>query len=78
VILPADNEKDLSEIPSKIKRGLEILFVRHMDEVIGTALAGWTPAPQVGAPAPEEAVPPVAAPIPPGSGDPEGGVIQHH
>jgi len=38
VILPAENEKDLAEIPAKIKKDLEISFVRHMDEVIAAAI----------------------------------------
>ncbi|HEU5360658.1 MAG TPA: endopeptidase La [Candidatus Deferrimicrobiaceae bacterium] len=38
VILPAENEKDLAEIPAKIKKNLKIIFVRHMDEVIDAAI----------------------------------------
>jgi ATP-dependent Lon protease len=38
VILPADNEKDLVDIPAKIRKSLEIVFVRHMDEVIDAAI----------------------------------------
>jgi len=38
VILPAENEKDLAEIPGKIKKHLKIIFVRHMDEVISAAI----------------------------------------
>jgi len=38
VILPAENEKDLAEIPGKIKKNLKIIFVRHMDEVISAAI----------------------------------------
>ena len=38
VILPAENEKDLAEIPAKIKKHLQIIFVRHMDEVIAAAV----------------------------------------
>jgi ATP-dependent Lon protease len=39
VILPADNEKDMAEIPSKIRKSLELIFVRHMDEVIEAAIS---------------------------------------
>jgi len=38
VILPAENEKDLAEIPLKIKKNLRIIFVQHMDEVISAAI----------------------------------------
>jgi ATP-dependent Lon protease len=38
VILPAENEKDLAEIPGKIKKNLKVIFVRHMDEVISAAI----------------------------------------
>ena len=38
VILPKENEKDLSEIPKAIMKQLEIIFVEHMDEVITHAL----------------------------------------
>jgi ATP-dependent Lon protease len=38
VIIPADNEKDLKEIPATIMRQIEILPVQHMDEVIGRAI----------------------------------------
>jgi ATP-dependent Lon protease len=39
VIIPQSNEKDLQEVPSRIKRGLEIITVEHMDEVLREALA---------------------------------------
>ncbi len=38
VLIPAENEKDLKEIPSNIKRGLDIRTVEHMDEVLVHAL----------------------------------------
>jgi ATP-dependent Lon protease len=38
VFIPKDNEKDLAEIPDNVKKGLTILPVSHVDEVIGTAL----------------------------------------
>ncbi len=34
VILPMENEKDLSEIPANIKRKMEFVLVSHMDEVL--------------------------------------------
>ncbi|PSJ39822.1 endopeptidase La [Allosphingosinicella deserti] len=39
VLIPAENEKDLAEIPEAIKAGLEILPVSHVDEVLAQALA---------------------------------------
>jgi ATP-dependent Lon protease len=39
VVIPADNEKDLAEIPDNVKRGLKIIPVRTVDEVLATALA---------------------------------------
>ena len=40
VLIPAENEKDLAEIPDNVKRGLKIIPVRTLDEVLGHALAG--------------------------------------
>src|SRR3979411_2995498 len=40
VLLPADNEKDLAEIPDNVKRGLKIIPVRTVDELLSHALAG--------------------------------------
>ncbi len=39
VILPADNKKDISEIPDNVSRKLEFVFVEHMDQVLAHALA---------------------------------------
>jgi ATP-dependent Lon protease len=39
VLVPKENEKDLKEVPAKIKKGLEIHLVEHMDEVLAHALA---------------------------------------
>jgi len=38
VILPIENEKDLTEIPAQVKRGLTFIQVEHMDEVLKHAL----------------------------------------
>jgi len=38
VVIPAENEKDLTEIPENIKRNLTIKCVRWIDEVLGLAL----------------------------------------
>jgi ATP-dependent Lon protease len=40
VILPQKNEKDLEEIPERIKEDMEFKFVNRMDEVISLALEG--------------------------------------
>lgn len=39
VIIPAENEKDLKEIPDNIKADLEIIPVKWIDEVLDVALA---------------------------------------
>ncbi len=38
VIIPSENEKDLVEIPANVKDGLEIIPVKHVDEVLAIAL----------------------------------------
>ena len=38
VLLPKENERDLKEIPPKVKRRLNIVLVDHMDEVLQHAL----------------------------------------
>jgi ATP-dependent Lon protease len=38
VLIPKDNEKDLAEIPDNVKRGLEIIPVSTVDEVLDQAL----------------------------------------
>jgi ATP-dependent Lon protease len=40
VVLPRENEKDLSEIPEDILKQLDFRLVENMDEVLETALAG--------------------------------------
>jgi len=39
VIIPAENEKDLAEIPDNVRQGLEIVTVSHVDDVLKLALA---------------------------------------
>ncbi|ETI63661.1 MULTISPECIES: endopeptidase La [Sphingobium] len=38
VLIPQENEKDLAEIPSNIREGLDIIPVSHVDEVLARAL----------------------------------------
>jgi ATP-dependent Lon protease len=60
VLIPAENEKDLAEIPAVIKEGLEIHIVAHVDEVLAHALATpivpieWTEADDLAALPPSE------------------------
>jgi len=37
VIIPKDNEKDLSDVPANILKALKIVFVEHIDEVLKIA-----------------------------------------
>src|SRR3989339_355421 len=38
VIIPKDNEKDLSEVPANVLKRMKIVFVQHVDEVMSAAL----------------------------------------
>jgi ATP-dependent Lon protease len=38
VILPADNAKDIPELPERIREDIELLCVSHLDEVLEVAL----------------------------------------
>jgi ATP-dependent Lon protease len=38
VIIPKDNEKDLSDVPANVLKSIKIFFVRHVDEVMSAAL----------------------------------------
>ncbi len=38
VIIPARNEKDLEDIPKSVLKEMELVFVKHMDEVLPVAL----------------------------------------
>jgi ATP-dependent Lon protease len=44
VLIPKENEKDLADIPIAIRRGLRIISVEHMDEVLSAALSLAEPA----------------------------------
>ena len=39
VLIPAENEKDLAEIPDNVKRGLDLIVVTTVDDVLEHALA---------------------------------------
>jgi ATP-dependent Lon protease len=55
VLIPKDNEKDLAEIPDNVKKGLEIVPVRWIEEVIFHALIN-APQPNAEARDPMEAI----------------------
>jgi len=38
VVIPKRNKKDLTEIPQRVKRGVRIVLVEHMDEVLPETL----------------------------------------
>jgi ATP-dependent Lon protease len=42
VVIPARNDKDVKELPANVKRGMEFVFVDHMDQVLEIALAKQT------------------------------------
>jgi ATP-dependent Lon protease len=73
VILPRENEKDLAEVPGKIKNNLKIHFVAHMDDVM--ALAIGLPKKPEGSP--DEAGNPPAPAAPPEGGPPDEDVVTH-
>jgi ATP-dependent Lon protease len=39
LLIPKRNKKDLVDVPRKVQRGLEFVFVEHMDEILPVALA---------------------------------------
>jgi ATP-dependent Lon protease len=43
IIIPAENDKDLAEIPAKIRAGITVTLVENMDDVIRVALVPVTP-----------------------------------
>ncbi len=43
VILPADNEKDLPEVPENLRAAMKLHFVKTMDDVLAVALEGALP-----------------------------------
>jgi ATP-dependent Lon protease len=43
VLIPADNAKDLAEIPAEVTDGLDVVTVSHMDDVLAHAIVGGFP-----------------------------------
>ncbi|WP_445678379.1 endopeptidase La [Radicibacter daui] len=73
VLIPKDNEKDLAEIPDNVKKGLEIVPVSRVEEVLERALAK----PLVPISAETDSNQPVPAEaVAPASGDADG-VVRH-
>jgi ATP-dependent Lon protease len=68
VLIPKENEKDLPEIPDNVKRGLKIIPVKNVDELLGEALAAaLTPI----------AWPEEGEPVIPAKGEERPGVVTH-
>jgi ATP-dependent Lon protease len=73
VLIPAENEKDLAEIPANIREGLDIVAVSHVDEVLAHALSTpiipieWTEADELATLPPSEI----------GQGDDQGVSVRH-
>ena len=65
VILPKENEKDLTEIPANVRKQMRLVLVSHMDEVLNQALLPRREQ-EVPPPAPIAATtpPPFVAPLP--------------
>jgi ATP-dependent Lon protease len=68
--IPKENEKDLAEIPDNVKKGIKIIPVSHVDEVIGQAL--------VRKPEPIEWADPEEEPIPAKPAPAEKGALLPH
>jgi ATP-dependent Lon protease len=56
-VLPAENEKDLAEVPENLRKEMKLHFVDSMDEVLQIALE--QPLPEVAESAPIPAIPPL-------------------
>jgi ATP-dependent Lon protease len=75
VLIPAENEKDLVEIPKRITEGLNIIPVSHVDEVLARTLLTpvvpieWTDADELAAVPPSEIIT---------GGDEGSGVVSRH
>jgi ATP-dependent Lon protease len=50
VVLPAENDKDLDDLPEEIRSKMEFHLVSNMDEVIRVAIEGFAPPPAAIAP----------------------------
>ena len=62
-VLPAENRKDLADLPELIKTSMKLHFVEQMDEVLEIALAGKLP--RLAEETPVALTPTTPLPIPP-------------
>jgi ATP-dependent Lon protease len=70
VLIPSENEKDLAEIPDNVKRGLKIIPIRAVDELLAQALT----MPLTPVDWPEESE---APPVLPPPGEERSGLVTH-
>ena len=42
ILYPHTNEKDVSEVPERVRKEMTLIPVKHMDEVLPLALEGWS------------------------------------
>ncbi len=57
VIVPTKNDKDVKELPANVKRGMQFVYVDHMDQVLNVALVRRASARRPGAVTAERRVP---------------------
>jgi ATP-dependent Lon protease len=43
IILPKDNEKDMEDVPPKVKKDIKFIFVERYEEVLPIAMKKWDP-----------------------------------
>ena len=48
VVMPAQNEKDLEDVPEQAKKEMEFIYVHRMDEIPPLVLAATTPSSKAG------------------------------
>lgn len=41
VVLPKDNQKDMDDVPDKVKKDIKFIFADHLDQVLKTAVSGF-------------------------------------
>lgn len=41
VVLPKDNQKDMDDVPEKVKKDIKFIFADHLDQVLKTAVYGF-------------------------------------
>ena len=70
VLIPQENEKDLAEIPDNVKRGLKIIPIKIVDELLSQALT----APLIPMPWSEDGEP---EPVVPAQGEGRSGLVTH-